>query len=66
MSKNKMFNVIIDNGKEVTVQLDKTDDTYQVQGGGAGYETLQSLKSCKFLNKDTPEPRSWVKPCSSK
>lgn len=66
MSKNKMFNVMLNNGKEVTVQLDKTDQTYTVQGGGAGYETISNIKKCKFLNRDSPEPRNWVKSCSSK
>ena len=61
MSKNKMFNVRLDNGKEVTVLLDKSDQTYDVQGGAAGYSTKEDIKSCKFLNENSPEPRSWVK-----
>lgn len=62
MSKNKMFNVKLDNGKQVTVQLDKSDDTYTVQGGSAGYSTKEDVQRCKSLNNDSPEPRSWVKP----
>lgn len=60
MSKNKMFNVELNNGKEVTVQLDKTDQTYDVQGGGSGYSTTDDIKNCKSLNQESPEPRSWV------
>jgi hypothetical protein len=56
-----MFNVKLDNGKQVTVQLDKSDDSYTVQGGGAGYSTKEEIKRCKALNKDSPEPRKWVK-----
>lgn len=61
MSKNKMFNVTLNNGAKVTVQLDKTDETYDVQGGGSGYATIQDIKDCKFLNEDFPAPRAWVK-----
>ena len=56
-----MFNVQLNNGKEVTVQLDKSDQTYTVQDGGAGYENIENIQKCKFLNNATPEPRSWVK-----
>lgn len=61
MSKNKMFNVTLNNGKMVTVQLDKTDETYDVQGGGSGYNTIQDIQKCKFLNDDAPEARGWVR-----
>ena len=56
-----MFNVKLKNGKQVTVQLDKRDDTYDVQGGGSGYSTIDDIKNCEILNENPPEPRSWVK-----
>jgi tRNA(Ser,Leu) C12 N-acetylase TAN1 len=60
MSKNKPFNVILNNGKQVKVRLDKSDDTYDVQGGGAGYSTIENIKKCKFLNKDLTEPEKSI------
>jgi hypothetical protein len=57
MSKNKAFNTTLDNGKQVTVQLDKSDQTYDVAGAGYGYASIKDVQSCKFLNRDSPETK---------
>lgn len=52
MSKNKPFNVTLDNGKEVTVQGEK-DNSYSVYGG-QNYESISDIKSDSNLNGNTP------------
>lgn len=58
MSKNKPFNVTLDNGKEVTVQGEK-DSSYSVYGGH-NYESISDIKSDKHLNEDTPSVPSFM------
>lgn len=53
MSKNKHFNVTLDNGKEVTVQAEK-DSSYNVYGGH-NYESISDIKSDSHLNESTPD-----------
>lgn len=58
MSKNKNFNVKLNNGKEVNVQPER-DGSYSVFGGHS-HDSISSIKSDKYLNEKTPELPSFA------